>query len=145
MTKIREPLTPYWALNEIAKLIGWDGCADVVGKSESQLRKLGDHDTGRGLHYQDAIRLDAAYQSAGGKGAPLLECYAAKLGMAAESQDEEGKLLDAVSNAVGECGEAFEATLKALGNIKNKSAAVREVGEAVGAVIKLQKIMEGYK
>ncbi|KAF0111574.1 MAG: hypothetical protein FD163_2508 [Hyphomonadaceae bacterium] len=144
MTKIREPMTPYWALNEIAKLIGWDGCADVVGKSESQLRKLGDHDTGRGLHFQDAIRLDAAFQKAGGNGAPLFECYAAKLGVAAAQSDDEN-LIEVISSAIGECGEAFEAALKAIGDSKNNKRALKEVGEAVGAVIKVQQLMEGRK
>ena len=55
MTKLRRPLTPYRALSRIADLLGWDGAADVIEKSESAVRTFSDPDTGREISLQDAI------------------------------------------------------------------------------------------
>ena len=60
MTKPRPPLTFERALTRIAELIGWDGCASVLGKSESYVRKLSDPDIERSISIQYARRLDAA-------------------------------------------------------------------------------------
>jgi len=134
MTKLRAPLTPYRALTRIADLLGWDGCADLLGKSESQIRKLADPDAGREISYQDAIRLDAAYRRAGGCTAPLMECYAARLGLEASSPDDKRILLAASSKAAKETGEAVSAALDAAalaGDPAMRDTAIQEVKEGI--------------
>ena len=134
MTKLRAPLTPYRALTTIAALLGWDGCADLLDKSESQIRKLADPDTGREISYQDAIRLDAAYRRAGGTTAPLLECYAARLGLEASGPDDSRVLLAASSKAAKETGETVGAALDAAALADDpalRDVAIREAKEGI--------------
>lgn len=131
MTKARRPLTPYRALCRISDLLGWDGCADVIGKSEWSVRKFSDPDTGREISLQDAIRLDAAFQRAGGNGAPLLECYSARLELELASDAERQRcLFDATSRAAKEAGEAISAALDAASRACDPAAHLRAVNEA---------------
>lgn len=130
MTKIRRPLTPYRALSRIADLLGWDGCAEVIEKSEWSVRKFSDPDAGREISLQDAIRLDAAYRRAGGKGAPLFECYAARLELMADTTvDHAALLLDSSGKAAKETGEAISAALEAAANSKNPATRMRAITE----------------
>ncbi|MCY1672139.1 hypothetical protein OVA07_14115 [Novosphingobium sp. SL115] len=142
MTKLRRPLTPYRALSRIADLLGWDGCGDVIGKSEWSVRKFSDPDTGREISLQDAIRLDAAYQRAGGTGAPLLECYSARLELElADDADRQRCLIDATSRAAKEVGEAIAATLDAASRANDPAAHLRAVTEAKEGLESMQALV----
>lgn len=138
MTKERRPLTPYRALSRIADLLGWDGCAEVIGKSEWSVRKFSDPDAGRAISLQDAIRLDAAYRRAGGHGAPLFECYAARLNLLVDaSEDHATLLLDTSGKAAKETGEAVAAAIAAAANTTDTAArlhAIVEVEEGLEAL-----------
>lgn len=137
MTKVRPPLTPYRALSKIADLLGWDGCATVLGKSESSVRKWGDPDAEREISFQHAIRLDAAYRRAGGEGAPLLQCYIARLELSADEQHDQQQLLAATSKAVKETGEAVSAALDAAARADDpalRAKAVTEIEEGIEAM-----------
>lgn len=142
MTKARRPLTPYRALCRISDLLGWDGCADVIGKSEWSVRKFSDPDTGREISLQDAIRLDAAYQRAGGNGAPLLECYSARLELElVHGSDRQKCLLDATSRAAKEAGEAISAALDAASRTNDPAAHLRAVNEAREGLEAMQSLV----
>ncbi|MAC58705.1 MAG: hypothetical protein CMH85_10600 [Novosphingobium sp.] len=138
MTKPRRPLTPYRALARIADLLGWDGAAEVIEKSEWTVRKLSDPDAGRKLSFQDAIRLDAAFRRAGGQGAPLFECYAGRLELLAEVDADHGiALLDSSGKAAKETGEAVAAALAAASNANcavTRMRALVEVEEGMEAL-----------
>lgn len=140
--KPRRALTPYRALHEIADLLGWDGCASVLGKSESLVRKWADPDTEREISYQAAIRLDAAYMRAGGKSAPLFECYAARLDLSADEDEDHAGTMEAVSAAAKEAGEAVAAAIDCLGRTNDLAArnrAVIETEESIGALQRLRQ------
>ena len=135
--KPRRALTPYRALHEIADLLGWDGCAAVLDKSESTVRKWADPDTEREISLQAAIRLDAAYMRAGGKCAPLFECYAARLDLAADQDNDQAVIMEAVSTAAKETGEAIAAVIDSVGRSKDHAAVARaliETEEGIGAL-----------
>lgn len=141
MTIVRKPATFERALSAIAELLGWDGCADVLGKSESHIRKMGTPDTDRELSIRDAVRLDAAYRRAGGEGAPLLECYALKLDIHMPSGTAcTDTMLSGAQAVAKESGEAVAAIIRLAGNVddpKARIAALREIEEAVTDLTRL--------
>lgn len=142
MTKERQPLTPHRALIRIADLIGYDGCAEAIEKSEWTVRKLGDPDTGRAISFRDACRLDAAFRRAGGVGSPFLECLAARVGiMVDEGEDDGGDLLDSCRRAVKETGEAVSVALEAAGAVGDTPTRLRAVVEAEEGIAALQSLL----
>ena len=58
--------------------------AKLVDRSESQVRRWGDHNATDQIPLPCAIILDIAYQRAGGDGRPLFETYALQLQVARE-------------------------------------------------------------
>jgi hypothetical protein len=134
MTKLRPPMTAYRALSRIADLIGWDGCASVVNKTEWTMRKYADPDTEREISLRDAMRLDLAFRRAGGHGTPLFEAYATRLEieLRAEATDP-GQIIHASREAARESGEALDAALQMATGTGDRREALREVGEAVTA------------
>lgn len=137
MTKLRPPISPHRALTRIADLIGYDGCAAVLNKTEWTIRKYADPDTEREISLRDAIRLDLAYQRAGGVGYPLFEAYAVRLEIELDPVDEAGHLLHASREAAREGGEALDAALGIAAGLGDRREALREVSEAVAAFKKL--------
>jgi hypothetical protein len=129
-------------------VLGWDGCAEVVAKKETTLRKYSDPDTGRELSLRDAIRLDTAYRRAGGLGAPLFEAYATgvEMGFPAD-QGNEDDLISAVANASKETGEAIAAALMAAqsGDPVLLAMGIKEAGEGVEALTTmLHQLQRGF-
>jgi len=156
MTKQRPPMTAYRALLRIADLIGWDGCALVIGKTEWTVRKYADPDTEREITLRDAMRLDLAYRRAGGHGTPLFEAYAALIYQAgvfheghgtplfeayaarlevelASENSDPGHILQASREAARESGEALDAAISMAAGGGDRREALREVSEAVAA------------
>ena len=138
MTRLREPATFENALAKIAVLLGYDGCATVLGKSESHVRKLGAPDTEREISLRDAVRLDAAWRRAGGEGAPLLECYALKLDLGTTDTPIAGAslMMAGAAKAAKESGEAVAAALVLASDTrdpKKRLDAVREIEESIAA------------
>lgn len=140
MTIPRRPATFSRALWQIADLLGWDGCATVLERSESHVRKLGAPDTEREISLRDALRLDAAYRRAGGEGAPLLECYAILLDMGAPIAPNPDCMLTGAGLAARETGEAVAAAIALAGDLSNPAArlcAQREIEEAINELSRL--------
>lgn len=141
MTIPRKPVTFARAMEEIASLLGWDGCGEVLDKSESQVRKLGAPGTDREISLRDAVRLDTAYIAAGGEGAPLLECYALKLNLrVAKQQDDVSCMLTGAAKAAKESGEAVAAAIDLAGRVDDPKArlnACREIEEAITELTRL--------
>lgn len=140
MTKPRRPLTPQRALARITDLIGFDGAADVLGKSEWTLRKWSDPDTGREVSFQAAVRLDAAFRRADGLGSPFLECFAAQLELVDDDGDHQTLLLAATAGAAKETGEAVCAAIEAAnrsGDPALRMRALIEVEEGIASLTAL--------
>lgn len=141
MTKDRRPLTPYRALSRIADALGWDGCAEVIGKSEWSVRKFSDPDAGRSISLHDAIRLDVAFRNAGGAGAPLFECYATRLDMLCGNEDTQlACLLDVSGKAAKEAGEAVAAALNAAANSHDPAARMKAISEIEEGIAAFQTV-----
>lgn len=142
MTILRKPATFARALNDIAQLLGWDGCADVLGKSESHVRKLGAPDTEREISLRDAVRLDTAYRRAGGDGAPLIECYALKLDMHVPAQPSGPDcMLISAAQTAKECGEAVAAAIELAQKSKDPGARLRATREVEEAITELSRLL----
>lgn len=142
MTLHRAPVTFERALATIAGELGWDGCADVLGKSESHVRKLGAPDTEREISLRDAMRLDQAWRRSGRQGAPLLECYALKMDIAlpGASAPEPGHIAHGAGIAAKETGEAVAAAIEMaadLSNPKVRRRALKETEEGISALTRL--------
>lgn len=141
MTRPRQPATFERALAQIAGLLGWDGCAAVLGKSESHVRKLGAPDTEREISLRDAVRLDAAWRRAGGDGAPILETYALALDIGAPVEPAcPDRMLSGAGVAARECGEAVAAAIALATNTEDPKAritAVREIEESISELSRL--------
>lgn len=140
MTKLRQPVTFSDALTDIARMIGWDVCAQILGVSENWVRKLSDPDAEREISLQSARRLDAAYVRAGGEGAPFHDCYALQLELTAGLHSRcSADMIQAVGKAVKENGEAVSAALHAVehGTPGARREAVREVQESIQAMTAL--------
>jgi hypothetical protein len=145
MTKERKPLTPYRALCVIETVLGWDGIASVIEKNVWHCRKLSDPDTGRQISLRDAARLDAAYQRAGGIGAPLREAFDALLASLSDQEADPADLLTASSRAAKEAGEAVSAALDAArreGCAVSRRMAVKEAEEGIAS---LQSLISALK
>lgn len=141
MTKPRKALTPYRALSKIADELGWDGCAALLEKSETTLRKWGDPDAEREMSLQAAIRLDAAYIRAGGTSAPLFECYAARLDLAAHHEVDRTHLLEATGKAAKETGEAVAAALDAAARTNHPAMLAKAIDEAKEGIEALHALL----
>lgn len=141
MTIIRKPATFEKALQDISGLLGWDGCADVLGKSESHLRKLGTPDTDRELSIRDAVRLDAAYRRSGGEGAPLLECYGLKLDIDMPGAPAcTDTMLSGAQKVAKESGEAVAAIIELSRNVHDPKAltgALKEIEDTISDLSRL--------
>lgn len=135
MTKLRDPISFELALSNIARVIGFDGCATVLGLSESAVRKMSDPDIEREICIRNARRLDAAYRRGGGAGAPMLEVYAFQLDIGGSEQVAPADaILAAIGATAKEYGEAAAAALNAVKNgvcPPSQIAALREIEEAV--------------
>jgi hypothetical protein len=138
MTKLRLPLTPYRALAQIADLLGWDGCAAVLCKSESAVRKWADPDIEREISLRDAMRLDAAYLRAGGGRAPLYEVYGLRLNIRELSPaTSQAELIAATGDAARESGEAVAAALRAVNDMAGhvtRQTAICEIEESIASL-----------
>lgn len=116
MTKRRAPLSIDTALARVAGLLpgGWSEMAQLTGYAERTVRAWGDVDREEQVNLPMAIKLDIAFQAAGGIGAPLYEAYGDMVRVAAaEAFGDKQQLLRAAMDFMQENGEAELALLEA--------------------------------
>lgn len=145
MTKVRPPASVYDAITRIAAHIGWDGCVAVLSTdarkvSDRTIRNWSDPDTGPCIPVDYALRLDLAYQAAGGGGTPLFDAYALQL----EQETERARLnqpclVHTTAAAAKETGEAVHALVLAGSPHANHNDKARAAAEIVEAIEALQK------
>lgn len=134
MTKLRDALTFEDAIIKIVALIGWNGAAAAVGKSERLVRAWSDPDDDRSITIEHALRLDAAFAARGGEGAPFLSAYAYQLELTGFGSTSSDALVAVTARAAKECGEAIGALLEASrpgAPRQARDVALRESGEAI--------------
>lgn len=140
MTKLRAPLSIDAALARIAGQLpqGWAGIGEATGRAERTARNWGDPDTPEAVPMDLAIRLDLAFQAAGGQGAPIFETYALQLELAAATRfADRFALAKLAAETVRECGEANSALITASqpeANTSDHINALREIEEAIAAL-----------
>lgn len=145
MTKKRTPLTPHSALLDIAKVLGYDGCAEVTGIPEWSLRKMSDPDTGRNVSLQAAMRLDAAFRRAGGQGAPLFEAYEAFLELDQVEPESPDQLMMLSGEVSKEVGEAVAAALASASRVNCPATRARAIDEAREGLSKMQSLVSSLE
>ena len=135
--KPRAPLTTDQALARIAGQLpaGWVDIAEITGRSESLARAWGDPDRREQIPLDDAIKLDLAYQAAGGRGAPLADSYLFRLELAATVEfSERFELLTHTEGLTRETGEALAALLRACqphAGPRERKSALKELIDVV--------------
>lgn len=138
MTKERAPLTFAQAVTRVAGLLGWEEAARVVERSERTLRLWSEPGSGASPTIEQALKLDVAYQAAGGRGAPIFETYAARLDRETVDAlaDLEALAISTAATAK-ETGEAVSALILAARPGATRTDRVRaelEAGEAISAL-----------
>ncbi len=138
MTKRRDPLSFELALTRIAGLIGWTAAAKLLGQSERTVRNWSDPDTGAGINLDAALKLDVAYQAAGGDGTPMFDCYATRLQVETRAALWSSDALAAfAATSAKEGGEAIAASINAArpgASTADKVIAEREIEESIAAL-----------
>jgi len=139
VTKVRAPLTLDRALARIAGQLpgGWLEMGKLVDRSERQVRAWGDPDSPDVINMPAAIKLDIAFQGAGGQGAPIHDVYALLLQTGrSEAFADQLDLAVHASVAIREQAEAACAQIRCTmpgAEAKDIATAVRETEEAIDA------------
>jgi len=145
MTKVRPPASFCDAITRIAAHIGWDGCSaalstDARKVAERTIRNWSDPDTEPCISVEDALRLDLAFQAAGGTGTPLFESYALQLDRESErARLSQPCLIHTTAAAAKETGEAMHALVLAGSPHAHQRDKARAAAEIVEAIEALQK------
>ena len=141
MTKQRPALSFAQAITRIAGVIGFEAAAKLVGRSDRAVRYWTEDDKDGEPTLSQALALDAAYRTAGGEGAPILDSYAAQLDVAiADHLASQLALTAAIGAAAQECGEAINHALAAAAPGATPAQvhrAITETEEASGRVTNL--------
>ena len=149
MTKLRPPLSVGAALARIAGLLSGDYAemAAILDRSPGLVRSWGDPDKRERIPMEDAIALDLAYRAAGGHGAPLFECYGAKLDAEGVSWfADEIALARHAATLIRECGDAEAAVVLAAqpgATMRDRQHALREIEEAIGVLASARLMLAG--
>lgn len=137
MTKTRAPVSIDAALARIAGQLpnGHEEMAQLVDRKARTVRNWGDPDTKEKVDIESAIKLDLAFQAAGGNGAPIFETYALKLELAAADRFSDSLALARLApDVIRECGEANAAMIEAChpsATPQIRQKALKEVDDAV--------------
>jgi hypothetical protein len=113
MTKMRAPASFEDAITRVAGVLGFEGMAAVVGKTDRAVRNWSDPDIGTLPTLEDAWRLDAAYIAECGGEPPILAAYALKLKRSAFAPGNAAAIAASMKVAAKEGGEALAALVDA--------------------------------
>ena len=146
---MRAPLSLDAALARIAGLIpgSWEKMGELTARKERTVRNWGDPDTSEKIPIDCAIALDLAYREAGGDGAPIFECYAAKLDAAGMTHFADQIALGRhTADVIKEGGDAHAALVRAAqpgATGQDRATALREVEEAIEALLRARPMLVG--
>ncbi len=131
MTSLRAPLTFPAAMTRVAGVIGWPACATMARRSERAVRYWSEDRCQATPPVALALAFDAAYQAAGGDGAPFLDAFAHQLQVERDQQDAcRRELAVAVADASSESGEAVAAAIALTYSNASPRLAHRALAEA---------------
>ena len=149
MTQLRAPLTYPAAMTRVAGVLGWPVCAQMARRGVRAVRYWSQDNCTSSPTIAQALAYDAAYQAAGGEGAPFLDAFAFQLQGAREQHDAcRRQLAEAIADASSEGGEAIAAAVALTVSNASPLQALRALAEAeqarsaVGQLIRcLQKFL----
>ncbi|TPG14384.1 hypothetical protein [Sphingomonas oligophenolica] len=131
MTQLRAPLTFADAMTRVAGAIGWPAAARIVGRSQRAVRYWSEPGCRTTPTIAQALALDAAFQAAGGDGAPFMETYAFLLdARLCERTACRRALVDELAIAAREGGEAIALGLSVSHSNASPRDTLRAVAEA---------------
>jgi hypothetical protein len=137
MTKVRQPATIEDALFRVLGLVGLEQCAALLNREPGYLRSLSDPTTRYRVTVEDALKLDVAYEAAGGQGAPIRDTYNLLYDAArAETFADKAALGRVAIDALKEGSEAQLALVVAAqpgATQADRDHAAREVQQALSA------------
>lgn len=143
MTKLRPPVSAEDALTRVAGVITWEAVAAIAGQSDRTVRNWSDPDTRPtaedAITLAVALKLDVAYRTAGGQGAPMLHYLATRLeaDCLAAAPDCAAIAL-AAATAAKESGEAIAAAITAslpCADPRDLAVAERELDDSIRAQV----------
>ena len=114
MTKLREPHSIEFALNQALKKLKDEEIKKSTGKSMSHFRKCGDaDDKDHNIGLSDAIKLDILLQQKK-LGTPLLDCFNFKLDYELRKINEYENISSVLINIGGRIGNLMDITQEAI-------------------------------
>ena len=114
MTKLREPHSIEFALNQALKKLKDEEIKKSTGKSISHFRKCGDaDDKDHNIGLSDAIKLDILLQQKK-LGTPLLDCFNFKLDYELRKMNEYENVSSVLINIGGRIGNLMDITQEAI-------------------------------
>ena len=120
----------------------------MVGKSDRWVRNWSDPDEGKAPNVHQALALDVAFLKAGGGEPPILSAYLHQLELATGGKINFAPLLDLVSKAAKESGEAISHLLDAAmpdATDEHRVSALKEGSEAVEAITTAMRAVEARR
>jgi hypothetical protein len=145
MTHLRAPMTFPAAMTRVAGVVGWPACAKMAGRRERTVRYWSQDSCKASPPVSLALAFDAAYQLAGGDGAPFLDAFAHQLQTARDRQDAcRRELANAIADVARESGEAIAASIVLTSSNASPLSTLRasaEVGQLLAACHRLARRM----
>ncbi len=112
MTALRDPFTFADAMTRVRLVIGWKAARSIARVSDRTARAWSEEGSNRRPRVDVALRLDAAYQAAGGDGAPFLEAFGFQLDVTVQRQEAcRAALAAELMVLLKEFGEAMSAAM----------------------------------
>lgn len=143
MTALRAPNTFAEAMTRVAGVIGWPTCATMAKRKERAVRYWSETACTATPSIGLALAYDAAYQAAGGDGAPFRDAYLFQFEEVTTRQGAcRRQLADAIADVARESGEAIAATLEITQTNASPLSTLRasaEVGQLLAACNRLAR------
>jgi len=146
--KTRAPFSIEAAIVRVFDQIGVQNAAEIVGKSESLLRKASDPDHHYCISIIDAIRLDLEYCARGHGDPPIFVAYSEMLSLMKSDQEREKKNSSPLINLamiMEDIGEVAKDTYSSTADgkiTKNEAAiAAKSIDDAVESLMGLKRSM----
>ena len=131
MTALRAPLTFPAAMTRVAGVVGWPACCAIAGRKVRALRYWSEDGCTATPTIAQALAFDAAYQAAGGEGAPFGDAFMFQLeGARAQIDACRRQLADAIAEASSESGDAIAAGVALTVTNASPLQALRALAEA---------------
>jgi hypothetical protein len=130
-------------MTRVAGVIGWPACAKIAKRSARAVRYWSEDGCKASPAIAVALAFDAAYQAAGGEGAPFRDAYAFQFEEVTTRQSAcQRELATAIADVARESGEAIAASIAITQSNASPLLTLRasaEVGQLLAACNRLAR------